>query len=111
MLKHQPQIQPISMLQQVEDFLAAHPQLESIDLMLSDMNGVIRGKRIEAASLAKIAQEGMCLPASVFALDICGDTVEQTGLGFEQGDGDRICHLLPHSLSMIPWKKMPRKLY
>ncbi|WP_221075654.1 glutamine synthetase family protein [Agarivorans aestuarii] len=105
MLKHQPQIQPISMLQQVDDFLAAHPQLESVDLMLSDMNGVIRGKRIEAASLAKIAQEGMCLPASVFALDICGDTVEQTGLGFEQGDGDRICHLLPNSLSMIPWKK------
>ncbi|WP_163133942.1 glutamine synthetase family protein [Agarivorans sp. Alg241-V36] len=105
MLKHQPQVQPISMLQQVDDFLAAHPQLESVDLMLSDMNGVIRGKRIEAASLAKVAQEGMCLPASVFALDICGDTVEQTGLGFEQGDGDRICQILPHSLSMIPWKK------
>lgn len=105
MLKHQPQIEPVSLLQQVEDFLALHPQLESVDLMLSDMNGVIRGKRIEAASLTKIAKEGMCLPASVFALDICGETVEETGLGFEQGDGDRICHLLPHSLSLIPWKK------
>ncbi|WP_427977181.1 glutamine synthetase family protein [Agarivorans sp.] len=105
MLKHQPQIQPVSLLQQAEDFLALHPGLESIDLMLSDMNGVIRGKRIEAASLPKIAEEGMCLPASVFALDICGETVEETGLGFEQGDSDRICHLLPHSLSLIPWKK------
>ncbi|GGB13325.1 glutamine synthetase family protein [Agarivorans gilvus] len=105
MLKHQPQIEPVSLLQQVEDFLALHPQLESVDLMLSDMNGVIRGKRIEAASLTKIVKEGMCLPASVFALDICGETVEETGLGFEQGDGDRICHILPHSLSLIPWKK------
>ncbi|GDY25193.1 glutamine synthetase [Agarivorans sp. Toyoura001] len=105
MLKHQPQEQADSLLEQVHHFLAAHPHLESIDLMLSDMNGVIRGKRIEAASLEKIAKEGMCLPASVFALDICGETVEETGLGFEQGDGDRICHILPHSLSVIPWKK------
>ncbi len=105
MLKHQPHIESVSLLQEVEDFLARHPQLESVDLMLSDMNGVIRGKRIEAASLTKIAKEGMCLPASVFALDICGETVEETGLGFEQGDGDRICHILPHSLSLIPWKK------
>ncbi|WP_432464247.1 MULTISPECIES: glutamine synthetase family protein [unclassified Agarivorans] len=105
MLKHQPQTQRITRVEQVQKFLDAHPRLESIDLMLSDMNGVIRGKRIEPASLLKIANEGMCLPASVFALDICGETVEETGLGFMQGDGDRICQLLPHSLSLVPWKE------
>ncbi|MGY5450956.1 glutamine synthetase family protein [Agarivorans sp. MS3-6] len=104
MLKHKPQTLPLSLVEQVQEFLNDHPQLKSVDLMLADMNGVIRGKRIEVGSLLKIAEEGMCLPASVFALDICGETVEQTGLGFAQGDGDRICHLLPHSLSMIPWK-------
>ncbi|WP_245587136.1 glutamine synthetase family protein [Aliagarivorans marinus] len=90
--------------QEVADFLAANPQLESIDLMLSDINGVIRGKRIEPDSLSKIAKEGMCLPASVFALDICGETVEETGLGFAQGDADRLCFMVPGSLCLIPWK-------
>ncbi len=44
------------------------------------MNGVVRGKRIERNSLNKVFEKGINLPASLFALDITGSTVESTGL-------------------------------
>ncbi|MFM2480639.1 glutamine synthetase family protein [Celerinatantimonas sp. YJH-8] len=94
-----------SLKRTVQQFLAQHPDLQSIDLMLHDLSGTPRGKRLDISQLLKVAEEGVCLPASIFALDICGETVEETGLGFEQGDGDRICQLLPHSLSLIPWQE------
>jgi glutamine synthetase len=60
-----------------------------VDLLICDMNGVVRGKRIERASLHKVYEKGINLPASLFALDINGSTVESTGLGLDIGDADR----------------------
>ncbi len=64
-------------------FLDRHPEIDSIDLLLSDLNGVLRGKRIGRGNLEKAYREGINLPASVFALDILGNTIEKTGLGLE----------------------------
>ncbi|MCB2792081.1 hypothetical protein KQ881_16010, partial [Listeria monocytogenes] len=47
------------------------------------------------------------LPASLFALDITGSTVESTGLGLDIGAADRICYPIPGTLSMEPWQKRP----
>ncbi|MDX1268416.1 MAG: glutamine synthetase family protein [Oceanisphaera sp.] len=80
---------------------------QSIDLMLCDLNGVLRGKRIQNSAMEKAMRDGICLPASVFALDITGQTVEETGLGLAQGDSDRLCRLLPHTLVPVPWHKTP----
>lgn len=80
---------------------------QSVDLMLCDINGVIRGKRIQASAFEKALEQGISLPASVFALDITGQTVEETGMGLAQGDSDRVCRLLPHTLAPVPWHKIP----
>ena len=45
----------------------------------------------------------MLLPGSMFALDVLGGTVEATGLGFDEGDADRPCMPVPHSLVRTPW--------
>jgi len=71
------------------------------------MNGVVRGKRIERASLHKVYAKGINLPASIFALDINGSTVESTGLGLDIGDADRVCFPIPNTLSNEPWQKRP----
>ncbi|NAX23588.1 glutamine synthetase [Vibrio sp. V39_P1S14PM300] len=89
----------------IERFIEQHPDVTTVDLILFDMNGVVRGKRINTPQLGKVVEQGICLPASVFALDICGETVEETGLGFEKGDGDCICKLVPDSLQLIPWQE------
>ncbi len=84
-------------------FLKRFSDLKGIDLLIADLNGVLRGKRIQSSALAKVFQEGIYLPASVFAGDITGATVEETGLGMAQGDSDRVCHPIPGTLSKSPW--------
>ena len=87
-------------------FLKKYSDLKSIDLLIADLNGVLRGKRIQTSALEKVFQEGLLLPASVFAGDITGATVEETGLGISQGDSDRVCHPIPGTLSKSPWYKI-----
>ncbi|TQU10139.1 glutamine synthetase, partial [Xanthomonas perforans] len=40
---------------------------ESVDLLLPDTNGVLRGKRVTAEALGKVYREGVCLPMSLIA--------------------------------------------
>jgi glutamine synthetase len=87
--------------------LAQMGDCEQIDLLLADMNGLLRGKRITRDALEKVYQNGVCLPMSLIATDITGNTVEETGLGYDIGDEDRICRPVPGSLRPIPWQHRP----
>ncbi|MCG6656488.1 glutamine synthetase [Halomonas campisalis] len=93
----------------VQVFLDRHPEIDSFDLLISDLNGVIRGKRIPRDNLVKAYSSGIALPASVFALDINGNTIEETGLGLATGDGDRLCRPIPGSLMPVPWLRGGRQ--
>jgi glutamine synthetase len=84
-------------------WLAQHPQVRYVDLLLPDQMGIPRGKRVTTGELEGIHRNGMLLPASMFALDVLGGTVQATGLGFDEGDADRICLPLPGSLASVPW--------
>ncbi|EPC03791.1 glutamine synthetase [Litchfieldella anticariensis FP35 = DSM 16096] len=94
---------------EARDFLERHPDIDSIDLLISDLNGVLRGKRIPRDNLEKAYQDGINLPASVFALDINGNTIEETGLGLASGDGDRLCRPIPGTLMPSPWLRRGRQ--
>ncbi len=80
---------------------------EMIDLLLPDMNGLLRGKRITRDALEKVYANGVCLPMSLIATDITGNTVEETGLGYDIGDEDRICRPVPGTLRPISWQERP----
>lgn len=80
---------------------------ETIDLLLPDMNGLLRGKRITRDALEKVYADGVCLPMSLIATDITGNTVEETGLGYDIGDEDRICRPIPGTLKPVPWQSGP----
>jgi glutamine synthetase len=87
--------------------LAQMPECAAIDLILPDMNGLLRGKRITRDALEKVYADGVCLPMSLIATDITGNTVEETGLGYDIGDEDRICRPVPGSLRPVPWQARP----
>ena len=95
------------LLNEANEFLAEHPEVQFVDLLIADMNGVVRGKRIDRSSLLKVYEKGINLPASLFALDITGSTVESTGLGLDIGDADRVCLPIPGTLAMEPWQRRP----
>ncbi|MCV6587406.1 MAG: glutamine synthetase family protein [Marinobacterium sp.] len=96
--------QPVA---EVDSFLASHPDTEAVDLLLPDINGVVRGKRIERNALSKVFENGVAMPASVFSLDITGNTIEECGLGLEIGEPDRPCLPVAGSLTTTPWQKRP----
>ena len=91
------------MQQQLSTFLAARPGLRFIDLLLHDLNGVDRGKRVDVGSAPQVFAQGLLLPGSMFALDVPGATVQATGLGFDEGDADRPCMPVPGTLVDVPW--------
>ncbi len=96
-----------SALDEVKAFLHAHPDVETFELLLTDTNGIMRGKRVPRNGLASIYEEGLRLTASTFALDIWGNEVLDTGLVWETGDADNICLPIPETLSRAPWFPRP----
>ncbi len=93
---------------EVTAFLEQYPSVTTVELLIGDLNGVIRGKRIERELLEKVYDEGFSLPGSVMALDATGTVVEETGLGAEEGDRDRICLAVPGTLAPVPWQGKER---
>jgi len=87
--------------------LDAMPDCRAVDLLLPDCNGLLRGKRITREAFAKVYRDGVCLPMSLIATDINGNTVEETGLGYDIGDEDRICRPVKGSLRPVPWQDKP----
>ena len=92
-------------VEEAESFLEQHPDIREFDLLLPDMNAVLRGKRIQRGKLISIYKKGIFFPASVFAMDVTGETMEETGLGFKSGDQDIPCYPIPETLKVVPWPK------
>ena len=78
-----------STVAEAETFLDAHPEIEAFDIVLHDSNGIGRGKIIRRHELLSIYKSGRHMPISILGLDICGEDVHETGLIWDQGDGDR----------------------
>ena len=88
-------------------FMAARPEIKQVDALLPDSCGVLRGKKLPIRGLAKLYGEGVGFPGSIYATDITGATVEETGLGLDEGDADRPCRAVPGTLHSVPWAKRP----
>ncbi len=88
-------------------FRARHPEIGAVDLMICDMAGVLRGKRIAMTALDKLFEGGVLLPGSTFALDITGANVDATGTGIVDGDPDYACLAVPRTLAPVPWAPRP----
>ncbi|MBB4304976.1 glutamine synthetase [Rhodobium orientis] len=92
---------------EVESFLAAHPDIDAVDYLITDTNGVLRGKWAPADSLRKAFETGINFPLSLFGLDIWGREVTETGLHVESGDPDGFCRAVPGSLRKVSWAERP----
>lgn len=82
-------------------------EAQFLEVMLPDLHGQLRGKRLPIAMLDKVMEEGVNLPSAVFALDTTGSTVDGTGLAWECGDRDYRCAPLVQTLAAIPWSRQP----
>ena len=93
---------------EAEAFLNTHPLIEAFDIVLHDSNGIGRGKIIRRHELLSIYRNGRHLPISILGLDICGEDVHETGLIWDQGDGDRRAWPIPGTLVALQNTVPPR---
>ena len=97
-----------SIIAEAEAFLAAHPEIDAFDIVLTDANGIGRGKIIRRHELLSFYKGGRHLPISILGLDICGEDVHDTGLIWDQGDGDRRAWPIPGTLTALQATTPPR---
>ncbi len=87
---------------EAEAFLARYPDLQAIDIILTDSHGIGRGKTLRRHELAGLYASGRGMPASLFGQDVAGDDVEGTGLVLTDGGGDMRCWPVPGTLGRLP---------
>ena len=83
-------------------FLDENPELEKIEFIYVDFNGIPRGKNASPKTLIKASEGGLKMPISSYVLDVWGDNPKGTGLVMS-GDGDAICRIVESSLAITPW--------
>ena len=89
-------------LAEVRAFLARHPDVEAIDIVLTDAHGIGRGKIIRRHELEGLFTAGRGMPASLFAQDVEGDDVEGALSTQNDGGGDSRCWPVPGTLGLLP---------
>lgn len=91
--------------QEVEEFLAAHPDIEVVEALLVDVNGVHRGKWIPVERLGDVFAGTFKLPLTAVTPDIWGRDVP--ALCERTGDGDGVALPTARTLKRLPWVDRP----
>jgi glutamine synthetase len=97
----------VGTLAEAEAFLALHPEVEAVQLVITDANGVGRGKNLAREELTPFFRHGRPVAGSILGLDVTGEDVEGTGLVWEVGDADQCCRPVPGSLGLAAWLSRP----
>ncbi|MGB7738338.1 MAG: hypothetical protein WBM03_04435, partial [Steroidobacteraceae bacterium] len=92
---------------EAQAFLDANPDIEAVQLVITDACGVGRGKNVAREELAALYGSGRNVAGSILGLDITGEDVEGTGLVWDVGDADQCCRPVAGSLARAPWLKRP----
>ena len=88
-------------------FLEHNPDVEAVQLVVTDANGVGRGKNIAREELDALYGPGRNVAGSILGLDVTGEDVEETGLVWSVGDADQCCRPVAGSLARATWLTRP----
>ena len=94
-------------LKELQTLLKRRPDLAAIELLIADVNGILRGKRIRPREFEKVFAEGFAMPGGTVLLDGLGDVPEGVGWATNEGDPDLPASIVPGSLALVPWTDKP----
>jgi glutamine synthetase len=92
---------------ELDAFLAAHPHIGAVQIMITDPSGVLRGKAVRREELERIFDSGRQVAGSILGLDITGEDVDDTGLVWDTGDADMCARPIAGTLVPAPWLAAP----
>jgi glutamine synthetase len=82
---------------EAQEFLAANPDIEAVQLVITDANGFARGKNVAREELPALFTSGRNVAGSILGLDATGEDVDGTGLVWDVGDADQCCRRDSHA--------------
>ena len=96
-----------SAVAELRAFLKRYPDTAVMELLIADLPGVLRGKRIRRKEFEKTFVDGFCLPGGAVLLDTLGEVVSGMPFGAADGDPDIDAFVVPGSLAAVPWAQKP----
>ena len=95
----------LATIEEFNNFKKKYKKIKYLDVILGDLSGIIRGKRIPISDADKIFIAGVQFCYSTFLLDTSGYCPDAEGRGFTDGDPDANYYPVKNTLSIIPWHK------
>ena len=86
-------------------YLRDNPRIRTIEVVLTDLNGVYRGKWLPVEAADKVLEGKFKIPLTAVSPDIWGRDVP--ALCDKTGDGDGICVPIEETLRPLPWLSRP----
>jgi glutamine synthetase len=88
-------------------FLKRYPDTDVMELVIADLSGVLRSKRVRGNDFDKAFRDGFCIPGGAVLLDTLGNVVSGIRFTADDGDPDVDARLVPGSLAPMPWARRP----
>lgn len=92
---------------ELDQFLAMNPDIQLLELLMPDINGILRCKRIQRREFTTLFEGGFSVPKSVPFLGIRGDMYEGISDSILGGDPDQTLRPVSGTLARVPWLDSP----
>ena len=92
------------------NWLNQQNDIENVFACICDLNGTLRGKRVDVDQAGKILEGSMRMPLSLVGVDVWGEDIENSELVFETGDADGVCQPTGRDIVPIHWTSKPTAL-
>jgi glutamine synthetase len=89
----------------VRRYLAEYPETDTVEVVLTDLNGIYRGKWLPTAGIGKVLEGKFKMPLTAVSCDIWGRDVP--ALCRQTGDGDGLCTAIEETIRPLPWLQRP----
>lgn len=90
-----------------QDWLANADSVESIQAVVCDLNGILRGKRVPIGQAKKVLEGGIRMPLSIVGVDVWGEDIVGSSQVFASGDMDGICSPTGRGALPVNWTLKP----
>ena len=84
-----------------------HGRFESLELLIPDLSGILRGKRIRRPDFDKCVSDGFVFCGGATLLNSLGEVTTGVPYGADDGDPDLPAVLVPGSIAPVPWASKP----
>jgi glutamine synthetase len=86
--------------------LRKYPETASMELLVPDINGTFRSKRVRRQSFEKVCDDGFWFCTGTVVMSTLGEVLPGM-IGWGDGDPDTPSRIVPGSIAPVPWAAKP----